>query len=139
MPPASFLAFLLMANLLQGFTFDQSVELCRRELQEVGSEHLQCLQLAGAHIGSFVLLETEHEEPEAAFVRCQQGSRTAAFPATGQRNTLLDYAPSKLGVDQALLHLRDGQAERFRSQPALAHPAAEVAGLEDSPHEEVYH
>lgn len=56
------------------------------------------------------------------------------FPRPGSGTRFLTMPPPKLGVYEALLHLRDRATKHLIGQLGLAHPAAEVPSLEDSPH-----
>jgi hypothetical protein len=60
-----------------------SVELFRVKIQQVTGNRLQGFQFLLADIGSFVLLETEDEEPSVALIRCYQCARTSAFTPAG--------------------------------------------------------
>ena len=99
------------------------------------SEVLQSLQLISTNVGPVILLKPEDEEPAVALVGSHQCSGATPFATACKPNALFDNATPKVGINQALSHLSDRRTQGTVGQFRLAHPAAKVPGLENSPHD----
>jgi hypothetical protein len=66
--------------------------------------------------GSNFLLEAEYTEPVVVLVRGDQGASAATFAPARQRDALLEYAPTQIGIDQAALHFGDCLAQHNIAQ-----------------------